>query len=488
MSKDRMTIFVSHASPGDNPFATWLAARLSMAGYDVWCDQQKLLGGEDFWSDIENVLRSNTAKFVLVVSDKLRNDDGQLRDGVAKEIALANTLKRKLKDPYFVIPALIDDTPFDEFGIEFIRLNGIDFQSNWAAGLSRLIEVLERDDVHRSADGIASSLEEWRSVHKALARNVSASAEVLQSNWLSIQKLPAHIEFYDVQVPLSFAEIRTVASECSLPCTDHGRLLASFSSLEQLASALPENVPITSRGKLATSEFLAGRTGDILGIAPSDARNKISSLVRQSWDRTMLDRGLERYGMANDVAAWWFPRGVPEDGQLRYIDLNGKSRRRAVRGIRGKKETDDGVEMPRYHWHLGFTGNVFIGDDSRVALRPRIIITEDQETPLENKTKLNSVRRSVTAMWFNEKWRGLVCGFCAWLADGSGSITLNAGEVGEIVLAASPIEFDIPVGIVTDPVAELPGEEDEERFEAEEILLRLNDPAFSTREHEEVEE
>ena len=73
MGDERTTIFISHASPGDNPFATWLAARLSMAGYDVWCDQQKLLGGEDFWADIETVLRTRTVKFVLVISAKLRD-------------------------------------------------------------------------------------------------------------------------------------------------------------------------------------------------------------------------------------------------------------------------------------------------------------------------------------------------------------------------------------------------------------------------------
>ena len=155
-----------------------------MAGYDVWCDQQKLLGGEDFWADIESVLRTRTVKFVLVISAKLRDANGQLRDGVAKEIALANTLKKKLPDAYFVIPALIDDTPFDEFGIEFIRLNGIDFRANWAVpGGSRLMEVLEREFRRLHSTSVAAtSLEAWRSVHKALSRNLAATPEVLQSN------------------------------------------------------------------------------------------------------------------------------------------------------------------------------------------------------------------------------------------------------------------------------------------------------------------
>lgn len=175
MTSERTTIFISHASPADNGFATWLAARLSMARYTVWCDQQKLLGGEDFWADVETTLRTSTAKFVLAVSANLRDANGQLRDGVGKEVALANTLRTKLPDPYFVVPALIDDTPFDEFGIEFIRLNGIDFRENWATGLARLIEVLERDSVPREAGRASPSLDAWRTVHKALSRSVAQS-------------------------------------------------------------------------------------------------------------------------------------------------------------------------------------------------------------------------------------------------------------------------------------------------------------------------
>jgi hypothetical protein len=286
---------------------------------------------------------------------------------------------------------------------------------------------------------------------------------------------------------LSFSEIRAVASECPLPCTDHGRLLVSFASFEELSAALPATIPIKPRGTLATSDFLIGKTGDILGISASDARNKISSLVRQSWDRSMGARGLMSYEMANKKIAWWFPLGTPEDGQLRYSDLSGKSRRRAVMGTRGKKEAEDGTDVPRYYWHLGFTGAAFIGDTSHIVLRPRIIITEDRVEPLDNKTKLNSVRRGVTSMWFNDKWRGLIMGYCAWLVDDSKRIKLNAGERGEIIVGPLPMEFDVPVGIATDPASHIPTDDEEERYEAEETILRLSDPAFAALEEEEEE-
>ena len=477
MTDARKTIFVSHATPDDNEFAIWLSARLAAAGYDVWCDQEKLLGGEDFWKDIEVALRTKAAKFVLVISKHMKTEDGSTRDGIAKEIAVAEAIKKKGTDPYFIIPALIDDTPYDQFGIEFIRLNGINFKSNWAAGFSKLVEVLERDKIPNDAAIVQPSMKAWRDVHQALARSISDSNEVLQSNWLEISKFPDELRFYDPQHPYSFAEIQSIASECSLPCVDHGRLLVSFAELEEMQAVLGEKVPVALRGRLQVRDFLVGRTGDILGISPGDARRKVSSLVRQAWNRTVEQKGLAKYEMANGGAAWWFPEGIPEDGQLHYKDLNGKARRRAVKGVFRKKELEDGQEVPRYYWHLGFTATPFIGDECHLVLKPRIIVSEDGNTPLKSKTKLNSVRRALTKMWFNDKWRGLVLGVGAWLGGEGETTNLAASGTEVIQVASRPMEFSLPYGIAADPASI---EEDaEERFEEEQTVLRAADPAFA---------
>ena len=36
-------VFISHSNPEDNDFTTWLAARLALAGYEVWSDITKLI-------------------------------------------------------------------------------------------------------------------------------------------------------------------------------------------------------------------------------------------------------------------------------------------------------------------------------------------------------------------------------------------------------------------------------------------------------------
>lgn len=52
---DRNYLFLSHATPEDNAFATWLGAKLAEAGYEVWSDILKLGGGETFWDDCPRI-------------------------------------------------------------------------------------------------------------------------------------------------------------------------------------------------------------------------------------------------------------------------------------------------------------------------------------------------------------------------------------------------------------------------------------------------
>ena len=42
----KASIFLSHATPEDNDFTRWLAAKLTIAGYQVWSDLNNLKGGD----------------------------------------------------------------------------------------------------------------------------------------------------------------------------------------------------------------------------------------------------------------------------------------------------------------------------------------------------------------------------------------------------------------------------------------------------------
>lgn len=91
----RNLVFLNHATPEDNHFTAWLAAKLALAGYEVWCDFHRLRGGQDFWKVIEETIRNRTARFVTVMSRV-----GQTKSGVQSEISVALAVEREIPDHY----------------------------------------------------------------------------------------------------------------------------------------------------------------------------------------------------------------------------------------------------------------------------------------------------------------------------------------------------------------------------------------------------
>src|SRR5579871_263435 len=102
----RTIIFVSHANPQDNEFALWLTLQLANAGYAVWCDLTKLLGGEKFWEDIQATIRQSTVKFVFVLSR-----DANEKRGTLDELDAAIGTEKRTKAKDFIITAKLDDLP-----------------------------------------------------------------------------------------------------------------------------------------------------------------------------------------------------------------------------------------------------------------------------------------------------------------------------------------------------------------------------------------
>ena len=91
------TIFISHATPTDNIFATWLATKLELCGYKVWVDLNDLAPSVDFWNTIDQTIRNNAVKFIFVMSNASIDPN---RDGVQKELAVADKIRRQ--NPNFI--------------------------------------------------------------------------------------------------------------------------------------------------------------------------------------------------------------------------------------------------------------------------------------------------------------------------------------------------------------------------------------------------
>jgi TIR domain-containing protein len=155
-AQQRNSLLLSHANPEDNEVTLWLALQLANEGYRVWCDLTKLLGGEVFWDNIEEVIKTRAVKVLYVLSRTSNAKDGPLKElhfaqGVAK--------REKLKD--FVIPLQIDDLPHGDVTIEITRINTVQFERSWGAGLAKLLEKLEEDAVPKDPKFNRTAVNDW---------------------------------------------------------------------------------------------------------------------------------------------------------------------------------------------------------------------------------------------------------------------------------------------------------------------------------------
>jgi len=131
----RQSIFISHATPEDNGFVSWLGARLELSGFSVWHDLGRLKGGDYFWDKIERAIRNESYRFLAVVSTVAVD-----KQGVKDEWALAQTIEKSM--PGFVIPLRLDKYDFSLLPIGIHRKNVIDFANGWHAGLADLLDTL----------------------------------------------------------------------------------------------------------------------------------------------------------------------------------------------------------------------------------------------------------------------------------------------------------------------------------------------------------
>jgi len=156
----RKKIFISHATPEDNDFTKWLSLKLISLGYIVWCDILFLDKGVDFWKTIEYEIRTNACRFLIVLSE-ISNG----KEGVLNEIAVANKVKKELKDEKFIIPLLIDEKlTFEKINIELSRLNLIDFSKSWLNGLHDLKKTFNDNNIPKNAEDANLSNEIYKNI------------------------------------------------------------------------------------------------------------------------------------------------------------------------------------------------------------------------------------------------------------------------------------------------------------------------------------
>lgn len=467
MSGSRSIVFISHATPNDNAFASWLSTQLTLSGYEVWTDFERLGGGELIWDTIEDIIRNRAAKVVVAASGL-----AQTRPGVLDEIALALSIERNLGLSNFVIPLRIDDTNFLDFRANLQRRNILDFNGNWAAGLAQLLKALESDRVPSDLKDVASNV--GKIIHDRLQSKLGLAdrPDPVSVNWLQVRRWPSAVYASTLSVPAN--RIGDYAKTLQLPHVLFGDLLISFAPTAALSAALT-GVNVSSSGAVATSEFLKGRWNRIPTLKSHVAQRMISNLVRQAWERTARQRNLSSFALASGASCWFLRNGQLDGNKAPFIDREGKKRTKALVGYSQKRNV---------FWHFAAELRPLPNHPETLVIKPHVIFSEDGITPLDSAARMHALRRGFCKSWWNDRWRDLIAAFLFFLSESSDEISLDAGG-GGIGLSPTMSDFECPVSpldaetILFEDSAT--GDEEDPDIDEEEVGLTL---AFDTQDRE----
>lgn len=289
----RDTIFVSHANPEDNEFAQWIALQLAKQGYAVWCDLTQLLGGEDFWSDVESALRQRTDKFLYVLSAISNKKKGPLN-----ELMVATNMMKKEKLNDFIIPLRIDNMPHGDINIELSRLNAISFNTSWAKGLDQLLKKFEKDGVEKNKNFSPQAVSIWWRKQFNAETGVVSSPEKYLSNWLQIESLPNKINFHAFEAKAK--KDLQVLRQLQFPVFRNKHHLISFASAADIRKGTDSLISIKDTHTILTDDFLLS-DGASKVVDTRDAKRFVARLLNIGWGQMVRRLNMPTYEMANKV-------------------------------------------------------------------------------------------------------------------------------------------------------------------------------------------
>lgn len=431
----RELIFISHARPDDDELTRWLCGRLTARGYQVWADLTQLLGGDPFWTDIQNTIRNETIRFLTIVTRASVD-----RKGVKDELAEACDVARKLGDDRFIIPIKGDDLPWDEFPIQLKQFNGLNFSGDWSKDFSTLLETLERDQVPKDAGN--AEVSRVASLLVSARQRVSHQADSAFLNWLPILRLPENIHYFHTSV--SARDLQAMRGLIDLPCVPRDRLLLSFADLDAVQTAVPREIEVAPRYTVALADFLKGKPKGAPPVDWREAKNHLSDIIRQAFERFLKSKGLVQY----DQYRWFVPKDWREGNVGRYQKYEDQESYRVLVG-KAKDLT----------WHFGISAFVHVGEPRRLHLMPQVLFSPDGITPLEDQKQL---RRRHCKLWWNDKWRDLLSALLAELFGiGSASAQVSLGGAATMEIGASLQKIALPVNYSAEE-ANLPDADDDD--------------------------
>jgi hypothetical protein len=412
-AEQRDHLFVSYAGE-DAEFAKWLTLRLTIAGYRVWCDHIKLLGGESYPTDIDATIKTRTFRLLAVLTEHSLRKPNPL-----KERTLALNLQ-KARGEELLIPLNLGGLRPEDLDWMTSDLTFVPFHRNWAAGLAQLLKKLEGVGAPRTRPDGPDVVARWAADQDILA----SRSETLRSNAYPLTKIPD--ELLDVTIPGANAIARV--GEWPAYWIGDNRLLAF-----ELPQAIARDPAVS------VLRVFWRRTPKHHNIA---TENVAKSLLGKHLRCRLLAKGLV---LSPDKRVLYFPPGLLVHDQLRFPSYTGRNTyaltvsERSFRTLRGP-------ETHRYHLAPQLIPVLGAFPVPVALLKLRVHLTNLDGSALPPAVAFRR-RQRLCKNWWNHQWLSRTIGVMWWFADGQPEVELALTSSCQIRIAATPITGAVPVGI-----------------------------------------
>ena len=413
ISESRDTLVIDH-HPGDHALATWLARRLQLAGYRVWCYGTAPLAGENPDDSIRALISQRASRFLpLLSSNSLADADFLARCSIASGT------------DGLVLPCYAKTVDPNNLPTKFRQNASCKFFESWVTGLASVFDALE-------AAGIAPQLNEDQGRAIALRSYVPEPvvrdvAETVYSNTFAAS-IPSSIQVCVLERSLNDEEKFQLRQKWAFVVANSLTYLAFVSP--------PDFVPLINSKRQAEYawehyEFKYDKR----------STNVIKELVRRSLDVACVTAGLL---WCKDRKRYYFSQGTSPLHNLSYVHVDGRKTRVTATG-QISLGSGDYAKPFRYQLSPDFR----VGHDDSglwwVTLRLYVRITDLEGKPYEKKG-ITRRRKKVANNWWNQAWFARTLAVIQAVAGGANEIVIGAGNQ-RVAVSVEPLQWECPVSI-----------------------------------------
>lgn len=406
---------ISYATTDSGELATWLAVKLTTAGYRVWLDKLSLKGGRPFIKDIEDVIKDRACRVLALMSPEAIK-----RPNPRRERSIASQMRDQLKVDDFIIP-IRAHADFKSSDLDFYTTDHqwIDMTGNWAGGFKALLATLSEAQVPKTTAKDHAILDQLIDVDA----RAEWKEERLWSNLLPILNIPEQLYVY------SFTGKRPGTGDIDWAAW-HIRQSNDYISFRP--------PPLEEGYDFKEVEAFQWRQEDSFRGIPS--ANIVKSLIKKEIEYDCVRRGMR---FTIDGKKLFFPRGAAPKDRIAFDGYDGRTWIQTV-SDRKYLAASDG----RCLGHLAPSFRVDFSDPDKPALRINLAlhITFTNEKPVP-ASRIPGRRKNFTQSWFNHEWLSRTEAVASWLTGGQADREYFRYRNDSLILASRLCSYEVNRGI-----------------------------------------